>query len=182
MNPNPTSFSVWNPPAHNKNFSQFPSPALSVPLNAHCSTDSEPMIARKSSLNFHDSSHIITSAHNSSSIIGFSGSLPRSQTPKSEFSMFAEDSQNPFSSAPEQNYIMRKLRPQNEGDSTHEPISPAAMRKREMLPPRSNTFATLPAIAERAETPRNDSSDVTECPSPESTYQDLRKTDQTLYE
>ena len=76
---------------------------------------------------------------------------------------------------------MLRMRSHNELE-VNQDRSPVAAARRQHILQRASTFTTLQPIAEKAETPGNDSSDIMDSSSPESNYQEFGKMDQTLLE
>lgn len=178
MNVKLSPFSTDMSYSHVKHFPQS-SPIHNISTATHSSVTNDLTIPRKDSMNSQDSNN--SSQDNKSNfILFFPSHLTPPQGAKNDLSVSHDEFSYPIGYNHHPGFPNKKTRPQTDFEPNFEPISPGA-RQKPMMIPRSQTFTALQPIAEKNETPRDDmSSDVTECTSPESNYQDVRIVGQTL--
>ncbi len=168
---NPTSTNVSSPSTSTQSrlpnsFSPFRN---QFSQSAQSCSDSDLESTRKDSQNSQDSTHFSQNLPSQVQMY-YPNSFPSNSANKQDFGLFSEDNALPIA----YNCSRKKIQSLNEIESKDDLAVRMANRQREiLLNNRTSTSTALQPIAEKAETPRNEGSDITESSSPQSSRQDL---------
>jgi len=170
MNPTPTNLFSTSTSTQSRlpnNFSHFRN---QFSQSAQSCSDSDLESTRKDSQNSQDSTQFTQNLPSQVQMY-YPNSYPSNKEAKQDLGLFSDENPLPIAYGSSR----KKIQSLTEIEAKEDLAIRMVNRQREiLLNNRASTSTALQPIAEKAETPRNDGSDITESSSPQSTRQDLQ--------